>query len=171
MPGTPRKNYYKTPPQERFWACVTKTEDCWEWHGPQDHGYGIVSVTDPDSTTRYKNIRANRFSWELHNGPIPDGLCVCHRCDNPPCCNPDHLFLGTDEDNAHDMWNKGRGVKLSPSIGVKNVNAKLKDEDIPKIRALLADHSMTQNEIAEVFHVTKKVIWQIRHRKTWTHVP
>src|SRR5208282_4029505 len=97
--------------------------------------------------------------WELHNGPVPNGLFVCHKCDNPPCVNPDHLFLGTNKDNVDDMWNKGRGVMCAPSIGVDNVNAKLTDEDIPKIRILLAKGTLSQRKIGDLFGVTKRVIW------------
>lgn len=164
IPGTPRKSYYVETPESRFWKYVNKTEGCWIWNGPCTYArYGTLRIHGT-------HVAAHRFSWELHNGPIQNGLYVCHHCDNPPCVNPDHLFLGTNKDNVDDMWNKGRGVMCPPSIGVNNVNAKLTDADIPIIRDLLSDHSITQNSIAELFHVTRKAIWQIRNGKTWTHV-
>lgn len=94
----------------RFWRHVIKSADsngCWTWDGAkhQPFGYGMFG------TTRRKTVGAHRFSYEVHFGPIPEGLQVCHRCDNPPCVRPDHLFLGTQADNIHDMIRKGRGAK------------------------------------------------------------
>jgi len=87
----------------RFWAKVEKTEGCWLWRGAARRGYGAFSPQH--GTTR----PAHRVAWELANSaPIPDGLCVLHRCDNPPCVRPDHLFLGTKKDNAQDAIRKGR---------------------------------------------------------------
>lgn len=76
---------------------------CWEWTGATDpNGYGRLAWND-------RLWLAHRVSYTQHVGPIPDGISVCHRCDNPPCCNPAHLFLGTHADNVRDMWAKGRG--------------------------------------------------------------
>lgn len=91
---------------ERFWARVDKSGCCWVWTGScNNKGYG-----------RFDGEYAHRFSWRLLSGPIPDGLNVLHRCDNPPCVRPDHLFLGTVSDNARDMWAKGRGVLQRPGV-------------------------------------------------------
>lgn len=95
------------PLTERFWRKVDKSagpEGCWPWTGSRHgFGYGFVSAGG-------KRRGAHRVSWELANGPIPDGLSVCHRCDNPPCVNPAHLFLGTVGDNTRDMMAKGRAI-------------------------------------------------------------
>lgn len=101
------------PLVERFWPKVEKPsgDGCWVWTGCRvKKGYGIVRL---DRSERMASV--HRVSWALHNGPIPDGLLVLHRCDNPPCVNPDHLFLGTHTDNMKDMVRKGRqSKKLTP---------------------------------------------------------
>lgn len=96
-----------------FWDRTTRMPNgCWEWHGARnDRGYGTVT----------KNVRAHRYAYELLGGPIPEGMCVCHTCDNPPCINPAHLFLGTIGENNRDRHAKGRtnsvkgtGIKPGP---------------------------------------------------------
>lgn len=89
---------------KRFWAKVKRgtAEECWPWTGSKlKTGYGQLRENG-------KMIRAHRVSWELSRGPIPEGMNVCHHCDNPPCCNPDHLFIGTHLDNTRDKMHKGR---------------------------------------------------------------
>ncbi len=95
-------------PEVRFWrfvAPMTEGSGCWEWTGSLTEGYGS-----------FDHRKAHRVSWEMHNGPIPQGAgahgtCVLHKCDNPSCVNPTHLFLGTNRDNAIDRERKGRGAK------------------------------------------------------------
>jgi HNH endonuclease len=98
----------------RFWAGLTKTETCWFWGNGKHKRYSTISVNG-------KPIKTHRFSWELHNGPIPDGMEVCHSCDVEPCCNPAHLWLGTHQENMQDALSKGR-LKLPEDGGAPRRN-------------------------------------------------
>ena len=96
---------------DRFWTNVSRANGCWEWTGKRNRkGYGQIR-------DREKNRSVHRVSWELHFGNPPPGMLVCHRCDNPPCVRPDHLFLGTARDNMRDCAAKGRAgfQKVSPT--------------------------------------------------------
>jgi len=98
----------RIPLFERFWQHVRKARGCWEWTGTKSpRGYGVIHNRGGSPP----QPRAHRVSWEIHFGPVPTGLLVCHRCDNPMCVNPAHLFLGTNQDNSDDMVAKGRQCK------------------------------------------------------------
>jgi hypothetical protein len=153
------------PVVERFWAKVKvgKPDECWEWQASTDgRGYGQLNGGN-------RSLRAHRVSYELHFGSIPDGLDVCHRCDNRRCVNPHHLFVGTRSDNVQDMLKKGRG-NFVPQVGSKNHLSKLHEDDIPEIRELAAG-GLTCAAIASRFGVTAENISMIVRRLTWSHVP
>ncbi len=98
-----RVKYVVLPPMDRLMGKVSIGDSCWEWTGAKESaGYGRIKNAG-------RTMSAHRVSWELHNGPIPAGMLVCHRCDNPPCVRPSHLFLGTQADNAIDRERKSRG--------------------------------------------------------------
>lgn len=108
---------------------------------------------------------AHRVSWEIHNGVIPKGICVCHHCDTPLCVNPNHLFLGTIADNNRDMAAKGR-VKHVGIKGEQSNFAKLTEAEVLSIRAACG----TQREIAKQFRTSKSNVHDIRSRRNWRHI-
>lgn len=141
--------------EERFWPNVSKIDDgCWTWtRYCNPAGYGIFSWDD--------GTIASRFSWSITNGPIPDGLDVLHKCDNPPCVRPDHLFLGTDADNMADKISKGRGNYYSGGPKAK----KLTWTQVEEVRALRG--VLTLRQLAAKYGVTVSSIWSIHDCRTW----
>jgi len=149
---------------ERFWSSVDRADgddSCWIWtgNGTKD-GYGRLSVDG-------RKTRAHRFSYELHNGPIPDGLLVCHHCDVPLCCNPKHMFLGTTKDNVQDMLAKGR---VRPLRGTASPNARLNEDQVREIRARYAAGGVFQKDLASAYGVAVKTISHIVCGDRWKHV-
>jgi HNH endonuclease len=156
--------------EERFWAkvAIAGPDECWLWTGGATRrGYGAFAIRHG------KMVIASRFAWELVRGPIPPGLCVLHRCDNPPCCNPTHLWLGTKRDNSRDMVAKGRGgtqtgVQALPR-GEDNAAAKLSAAQVVEIRLRRARGEKIV-PLAKEFGVTHALISAICLRRIWKHV-
>lgn len=151
----------RRPLPERFWKKVNKTEGCWLWIGTlSSYGYGMI-------WTGKRKIHASRAVWELTYGPIPDGLCICHKCDTPACVRPDHLFLGTKADNNADRAAKGRN---RDQRGEKNEIAKLTAEQVKEIRSRHAAGGISQRKLAREYGVCPQSICDIIHRVNWQHV-
>ncbi len=145
--------------EERFWANIDKTPglgphgECWEWRGVlASGGYGRLH-TGPGT----KYIRAHRFAWTLEHGPIPKGMDVLHKCDNPPCVRC--LFLGTQLDNLRDRDKKSRFA------------SKLTESDVIQIRSLYKTNRARKDELASQFGVCYDNIWYIVTGRTWKHLP
>ena len=148
------------PIAERFWPKVTRgrPDQCWEWNAHRNpQGYGKFQI-------RRQSTVAHRVAWQITNGPIPDELHVLHKCDNPPCCNPEHLFLGTDADNRADALAKGR---VRVAVGTACHTARLTEADVQRIRS----SAKTGKALARQYGVWDTTIYDIRNGKTWKHVP
>ncbi len=148
---------------DNFWSNVLKTDSCWLWQaGTFRSGYGRFLVGK-------KRVRAPRFAWELTFGPIPDGFEVCHNCpggDNPLCCNPDHLFLGTHDDNMKDMVAKGRSAR-----GEDAGRALLTEQQVLDIRLLYQTSRLSYKTIGELYKMSKGAILAVIRRRSWQHLP
>ena len=150
---------------DRFWSKVEypgNDQDCWEWQAGKDkNGYGAFA-----EHMGYSPIGAHRLSWEYYNGNIPNNMLICHTCDNPPCVNPDHLFLATNIENMLDMKQKGRAAR-----GSNNGNSKLTEIEVLDI--LTGIHNTTYTSIKDIqlkFKISKHTIYQLLDGKIWQHI-
>jgi hypothetical protein len=140
---------------------VIKTTDCWKWKKmPLPNGYNRLLVRDKTF------FLAHRVSWMITYGLIPKNTFILHKCDNPGCTNPEHLFLGTPKDNSQDMIKKGRH---NPNKGQLHYNVKLKDENVIKIKELISQ-GISQNKLGKMFNVSPSAIQNIADGKTWKHL-
>lgn len=140
------------PLVERFWSKVDKSGDCWLWKASRDKsGYGCIGSDG-------KVKKAHRVVWELTFGPIPEGMDVLHRCDNPSCVNPSHLFLGTQDVNIHDRDNKNR-----QAMGEHHGRHKL---TLNQVREIIQS-PIGSRRLARIFSVGRTTIINIRHGTTW----
>lgn len=144
--------------EERFWSKVDRRalHECWPWLRSRNAArYGNFRLK--------RSERAHRVAWILTHGPIPNGLHVLHRCDNPPCCNPGHLFLGTDADNVADKVSKGRQQRLKGSAGS---NARLTAQEVAEIR-MTSGKDRRDKEIAAKFGISRHYVSMIRNGRNW----
>lgn len=174
--STPKAPRADRSPEELFWSHVEKTDGgCWPWHGASLRGYGKFN-----SRSLGRQGYAHRWAYEFTRGPIPDGLHVLHHCDNPPCCNPDHLFLGTHLDNVADMNAKGRGAKgdrhgsrTHPERlprGENHTLAKLTAAQVAEIRNTPLKRGM-QRVFARRFGVSESTVSMVVNGKVWASTP
>lgn len=148
-------------PDCTFWHFTTKSEGCWEWSGPKSRfGHGVISLGCS------KIVYAHRYSWEMRNGVIIGGLFACHKCDNPSCVNPDHLFLGTAADNNADRDAKGRH---KPLRGEQNGSAIITEVAVAEIRRL-ASTGVRLNRIDKMFSLSVGYSAKIVRGVVWRHV-
>ncbi len=144
---------------ERFWPKVQKGPECWLWSGCRGgslHRYGKIQYDG-------KDVLTHRISWLLHFGPIPDGLCVLHKCDVTLCVNPLHLFLGTNNDNIKDKIKKGRQAQKESHPLVK-----LSVADVEEIRKLYQTGKYSQYDLSDRFGVVQQQISRIINHKRWS---
>jgi len=144
---------------DKFWAmvAVSSSDACWVWVGRRDkYGYGVFSVNG-------KQVGAHRVSWSLANGEIQDGMHILHRCNNPSCVNPSHLYAGTHRQNMDDM------IAAGSKKGVKNGQAKLTDKDVVAIRKKCAAGS-TMAEMSREYGMSFMAISNLVHMRSWKHV-
>lgn len=141
----------------QFWERLDKSGPCWLWTGALRKGYGAIQL-------RGKATEAHRVAWELVHGPIPEGMCVCHTCDNPRCCNPDHLWLGTVQQNSADMVAKGRSVR-----GERIHHARLTASTVQDIRAAVAAGA-TIAATARRLGVSTGCVSHVVKGRAWKHV-
>jgi hypothetical protein len=151
-----------------FWSKVTKTDDCWIWTSAKNaSGYGVVNYRD-------RARLAHRVAYELIHGHQHKDACILHRCDNPPCVRPDHLFLGDRRDNSQDMIAKGRhnmrGL-LKGTRGDQHGFAKLTSNDIADIRYRYAAGGVRYRDLADKYGVHPVTIGDVIRGTTWKHIP
>lgn len=151
--------YHGLSVADRLMKRVAKSDGCWLWNGGVNPtGYGMINVEGKPRLT-------HRVSWTVHNGPIPDGMFVLHRCDTPLCVRPDHLFLGDQEANMADMVAKGRhnpGHVIGAAVGT----SKLTDVQVRSIRL----SKLPGVFLAGKYGVSTTTISDIRRRKIWRHI-
>lgn len=151
----------------RFWSKVHRTgnpDECWEWTACRHvRGYGQVAWLGVCGKT-------HRIAYELTFGPIPEGKCILHRCDNPACCNPRHLFAGTQLDNIRDRHSKGRTSHASRNIGERSGRSKLTESQVVEILRRHATLGETERSLAVEYGVTVSAIHLVVTRQNWRHV-
>lgn len=162
-----RKPRALQPLSLRFWKKVQKNEECWLWTGGKNKkGYGVIQQEGCR-----KLMLATHASFALHFQAVPKGMNVLHRCDNPSCVNPDHLFLGTQLDNMKDMWSKGRAKVRGTTgeFGSKNRSHKLTESQVLDIRDKNKQGQSTA-ALGEAYGISRQMVRLIVNRTFWQHI-
>ncbi len=152
----------------RFWSKVDirSSNDCWSWKaGRFDFGYGQFWFEG-------KTMKAHRMAWILTHGKIPDNKLVLHKCDNPPCVNPKHLWVGTYRDNTRDMIIKGRDNYIG-HIGLRGESSpfsRMKEDQVKLLRKMYKNKEGSTYKLAELFNISKSTAWEIVANKNWVHI-
>jgi hypothetical protein len=147
-----------------FWSWVEKTDGCWIWTGFRDHN-NRGSFVPGSQRQGVPKWQTHRFAWFITFGVIPIGLSVLHKCDNPPCCRPDHLFIGTQKDNMQDALKKGRTLR-----GDNCPWAKLTAEQVILMRRRYRSEYISYTDLAKDFGIHPTTVGEIMRRKKWAHV-
>lgn len=153
------------PLMDRLYShvCIDSVSGCWEWNGTRRNGYGRLIVGSRTDGTR-KSESAHRLSYKINFGVIPDGMEVCHKCDNPACINPQHLFVGTRQDNVLDREQKGRNVVHT---GEEKTNSKLTRKSVKDARWEYAHKRTSYQTLANRYGVSKRTIMNAIKGVTW----
>jgi len=161
-----RNQHHRCTLEQLFFSKVAfGVSDCWFWVGCRDQtSYGRMR-------TKNNNCQfSHRISWQMFKGIIPKGMKVLHKCDNPSCVNPEHLFLGTQNDNVQDMIIKGRMSSKKSFPGELNGYSKLKNFQVLEIREIYSKKTLNQYELARKYNVSSMTINRIVNNKLWRHI-
>ncbi len=170
-------HYPNADPVQRLWSYIDKSggpDACWPWTGRlSKKGYAYIKVN-------HHEVLSHRYAYELTYGPIPKDMKACHKCDNTACCNPSHIFIGTQKDNVHDAIRKGRMAygdrsphRLHPELfprGEEKTFAKLTEHGVRTIR-ILCSSGISRELMAQKYGVSYNTICQVVNRKAWKHIP
>ena len=150
-----KKQTHEERAAETLLKHIVKTDTCWVWKGRTNKkGYGIIGFRNEDGRM------AHRVAWILKNGEIPEGLCVCHKCDNPPCVNPDHLFLGTNQENIADRHAKGRS---NAPRGEQHGMSVLNDHQVKQIQS----DPRPSRQVGKTYGISKTHVLRIKKGESW----
>lgn len=155
----------------KFWfrVNVRGDSDCWEFMNQPSQRYGVYNIKVQG---KWNAIHSHRYAWEQMNGQIPNNLFVCHSCDNGRCCNPGHLWLGTNSDNQVDSVAKGRSGFRYPisKTGEEHHSSKLKEWQVLEIRKWYEDGGISQDKLAAEYGVNQNAISKIILRRSWKSI-